>query len=90
MSVIEFRRDNPVSIRRLALAFDEAVSTVGRWVGPKRLVEPKKRYCPVSGDVYLRSKVWQLCHEPRHLMFGHRRIWALLRRCGWFVNKKTV
>lgn len=23
-------------------------------------------------------------------MFGYRRIWALLRRCGWFVNKKTV
>jgi putative transposase len=90
VSVIEFRRDNPVSIRRLALTFDEAVSTVGRWVGPKHFTEPKKRYRPVSGDINLRCKVWQLCHEPRHLMFGHRRIWALLRRCGWFVNKKTV
>jgi putative transposase len=90
VSVIEFRRDNPVSIRRLALVFDEAVSTVGRWVGPKHLIEPKKRFCPVSGDAYLRSKVWQLCHQPRHLMFGYRRIWAMLRRCGWSVNKKTV
>ena len=70
--------------------FDEAVSTVGRWVGPKHLIEPKKRFCPVSGDAYLRGKVWQLCHERRHLMFGYRRIWAMLRRCDWFVNKKTV
>lgn len=90
MSVIEFRRDNPVSIRRLALAFDEAVSTVGKWVGPRRNIEPKRRHCPVSGDIELRCKVWQLCHEPRHLMFGYRRIWAMLRRSGWSVNKKTA
>ena len=90
MSIMEFRRQNPVSIRRLALAFDEAVSTVGRWVGPKHYVETKKRHCPVSGNADLRQTVWQLCHQPRHSMFGYRRIWALLRRCGWFVNKKTV
>ena len=90
MSIVLFRRNHPISIRRLALVFDEAVSTVGRWVGIKQLVEPKKRHCPVSGDINLRYKVLQLCHEPRHLLFGYRRIWALLRRYGWFVNKKTV
>ena len=90
MSVTKFRQDNPVSIRRLALAFNEAVSTVGRWGGPKHFTEPQKRSCPVSGDADLRCKVWQLCHEPRHLMFGYRRIWALLHRCGWSINKKTV
>jgi len=90
VSVVEIRKNNSVSIRRLALAFGEPVSTVGRWVGPKHQIEPKKRHCPVSGDVGLRCKIWQLCHEPRHLMFGYRRICALLHRCDVFIDKKTV
>ncbi len=31
-----------------------------------------------------------MCEAPRHLTFGYRRIWALLRREGWLVNRKTV
>ncbi len=90
MSATEFHHDHVVSVRRLAAAFGEPVSTVGRWVGPERMRQSRPRHCPVSGDPKLRLRVQQLCEEPRHLRFGYRRIWALLRRCGWFVNKKTV
>ncbi len=90
MIIRQMHNDKPVSIRRLGRVFDEPVSTVGRWVGPERKFEPVARHCPVSGDADLRRQLEQLCEEPRHLMFGYRRIWALLRRYGWSVNKKTV
>ena len=67
MSVMKFRQDNPVSIRRLALAFNEAVSTVGRWVGPKHHIEPKRRHCPVSGNADLRCKVWHKPWRPKRV-----------------------
>ncbi len=79
-----------ISVRRLAGAFTEPVSTVGRWAGPvqKKVVKPKR--CPVSGNALVRSKVQALCNEPRNRTFGYRRIWALLRREGLVINKKTV
>ncbi len=90
MTVVQLYADHNVSMRRLAAAFGEPVSTVGRWIGPDHVRQSVCRHCPVSGDPELRSKVKQLCDEPRHLRFGYRRIWALLRRAGYFVNKKTV
>ncbi len=79
-----------ISVRRLGQAFTEPASTVGRWVGPdqKKVVKPKR--CPVSGNALVRSKVQALCNEPRNRTFGYRRIWALLRREGLIINKKTV
>lgn len=82
--------DAATSIRRLARTFSEPISTVGRWVGPERNKAVKQRRCPVSGNGLLRTKVQMLCDEPRHRTFGYRRIWALLRREGVIVNKKTV
>lgn len=79
-----------ISIRRLARTFREPVSTVGRWVGPERKKVAKQRCCPVSGDRLLRARVRDLCDQPRNRTFGYRRIWALLRREGVIVNKKTV
>ena len=79
-----------ISIRRLARTFREPVSTVGRWVGPERKKVAKQRCCPVSGDRLLRTRVGDLCDQPRNRTFGYRRIWALLRREGVIVNKKTV
>jgi len=79
-----------ISIRRLARTFLEPVSTVGRWVGPERKKVAKQRCCPVSGDRLLRARVRDLCDKPRNRTFGYRRIWALLRREGVIVNKKTV
>lgn len=79
-----------VSIRRLARTFSEPVSTVGRWVGPGKKRATAKRRCPVSGKPLLRAKIRNLCDEPRNRTFGYRRIWALLRRQGVIVNKKTV
>jgi putative transposase len=79
-----------ISIRRLGQAFTEPASSVGRWVGPgqKKVVKPKR--CPVSGNALVRSKVQALCDERRNRTFGYRRIWALLRREGLIINKKTV
>jgi putative transposase len=49
------------------------------------------RRCPVSDDAEVRSKVRALCEEPRHLLFGYRRIGALLlRRWHMRLNHKTV
>ena len=78
------------SIRRLARTFGEPVSTVGRWVGPEKSKAVAKRGCPVSGNTLLRAKVRQLCDQRRNRTFGYRRIWALLRRKGLIINKKTV
>ena len=78
------------SIRRLSCACRVPVSTVGRWVGPVKEKAAAKRRCPVSDKPSLRAKVRNLCDQPRHRTFGYRRIWALLRREGVIINKKTV
>ena len=89
----QVREDHAASVRRLARAAQEAASTVGRWVKPAASAAdpPSKRLRPVADDPVLRARIRELCDEPRNLTFGHRRIWALLRREGrWLVNKKTV
>jgi len=90
MIVIQTHCDEELSIRRLAKAAQEPVSTVGRWVGPERKRENAGRKCPVSGNTTLHSRVRELCDMPRHRTYGYRRIWALLRREGIIINKKTV
>lgn len=90
MIVTEAHSDAELSIRRLAKAAAEPVSTVGRWVGPRRVRRAVARKCPVSGDASLRSVVRELCYMPRHGTYGYRRIWALLRRRGHRINKETV
>lgn len=78
------------SVRRLARTFGEPVSTVGRWVGPEKEKVAKLRCCPVSGNPAVRACVRNLCDKARNRTFGYRRIWALLRREGVMINKKTV
>lgn len=90
MIVTQAHSGGGLSVRRLAKAAQKPVSTVGRWVGPERVRQTAGRKCPVSGDASLRSKVRELCDKPRHRTYGYRRIWALLRRNGHLVNKKTV
>jgi len=90
MIVVKTYSRREVSIRRLAKAANEPVSTVGRWVGPAKRASYKRRFCPVSGDPSVRAKVYALCHEHRNRTFGYRRIWALLRRMAMIINKKTV
>ena len=49
------------------------------------------RRCPVSSAPELRNKVRELCDEPRHGTFGHRRVRALLRRrFDVRVSRETV
>ena len=90
MIVRDFYSNEVTSVRRLARAFAEPVSTVGHWVGPEKEKIARQRRCPVSDDRTIRAYVRKLCDEPRNRTFGYRRIWALLRRRGLIVNKKTV
>ena len=80
-----------LSIRRIAQALAEPVSTVGHWTRPSSPPTGRsRRRRPVGDEPTLRACVQQLCDQPRHRTFGYRRIWALLRREGVVVNKKTV
>lgn len=78
------------SIRRLSCACQVPVSTVGRWVGSERRKVKARRHCPVSDNPVVRASVRSLCDQPRNRTFGYRRIWALLRRKGVIINRKTV
>lgn len=85
------RSETGLSVRRLSRAFEEPISTVGRWCQPAAPQCRSPRRCPVSGDPVLRGKIKDLCEEPRHRTFGHRFIRALLRRRHSIqVNRKTV
>ncbi|MCK9462179.1 MAG: IS3 family transposase [Proteobacteria bacterium] len=82
-----------MSIRRLAVAFDEPPATVARWVSPRqrKSAEEIARRCPVSSAPELRDKVRALCDEPRHKQFGHPRVRVLLRRrFDVRVSRETV
>lgn len=86
------RDESEVSVRRLANAFQEPRGSVGRWVCESQVEKGSTgRARPVSGDEGLREKVQMLCDEPRHALYGHRRIKALLkRRYGIKASRKTV
>lgn len=47
-----------MSIRRIAVAFDEPYSTVARWITPLRQKTPEEvlNRCPISGDPELRTR----------------------------------
>jgi putative transposase len=83
--------EQALSVRRLAAATEEPVSSVGRWVRPAVEPAPSARRRPVAGDPTLRARIQELCAEKHQQAFGHRRIRALLRRrFGLAVNRKTV
>ena len=85
------REDHDVSLARLARAFAEPRSTVGRWIGePASAGGAPCRVRPVADDATLREAVRAEAMRPRQQGFGYRRITAALRRKGWTVNRKTV
>ncbi len=90
MIISQLYLDKAMSIRRLSRAVTLPISTVGRWAGPVQKTEHRQRHCGVSGNELIRQKVKWLCEQPRNRVFGYRRIWALLRREGLIINKKTV
>jgi putative transposase len=91
LTVLRLRREAGLSVRRLARSFELPVSRIGRWIGPaRRGSSGSRRRCPVSGDTELRRTIQELCLEERYQGYGYRRIWALLRRKGWSINRKTV
>ena len=80
-----------ISVRRLARTFQEPVSTVGRWIiTPQGCKPAKQRHRPVCDNPSIRERILYLCNQPRHLKYGYRYIWALLRRDGIVINKKSV
>ncbi len=72
----ELREQFDVSERRLSLALDVARSSL--------------RYAPVFRDeqAALARRIEELA--GMHPRYGYRRIWALLNREGWVINKKAV
>ena len=79
------------TIRRIAAALEEPVSTVGRWCGPARTVIPVAGRRPVRSDPEVVRLIKDLCQEERHQTYGHRRIRALLfKRHQRRVALKTV
>jgi len=89
--VTRVHEESSLPIRRLALASEEAVSSVGRWVRPDKGVLPSRRPRPVSDDAGLRAKIRALCEEEHQQGYGHRRIRALLRRrFGILLSRETV
>jgi putative transposase len=83
--------EQELSVRRVAHAFAEPISTVGRWLQPEATRASKScRQRPVRDEPTLRQQVQTLADQPRHRTFGYRRIGALLRRNGVQVNHKTV
>lgn len=91
MTVHEVRVDTGMSVRRIANALVEPVSTVGRWIQAPQEDLPSKRQRPVAGDEALRGEIRSLCQAPRHHRYGYRRIRAMYqRKTGRSVNRKTV
>jgi putative transposase len=90
LTVQRVRREAGLSVRRLARSFELPVSRVGRWVRERRPTEASSRKRPVRADPKLREAVRKLCVEERFQSYGYRRIWALLCRSGWTINRKTV
>ncbi len=89
--VTHVRQENILSVRRLAVAAEEPISSVGRWVRPVREVAPSPPRRPVSDDPELGRKIRTLCEEEHQQRFGHRRIRALLnRRFGIVLNRETA
>jgi putative transposase len=72
----ELREHFDVSQRRVSSALDVARSSL--------------RYAPVFGDeqAALARRIEELA--GMHPRYGYRRIWALLNREGWIINKKAV
>jgi putative transposase len=84
-------QEQKLSVRRVARAFAEPISTTGRWLQPETAPASKpRRRRPVSDEPTLRQQVQTLADQPRHRTFGYRRMGALLRRDGVSVNHKTV
>jgi len=46
------------------------------------------RYLPINKDKPLVARIKELA--TKHIRYGYRRIWALLRREGWIVNLKRI
>lgn len=85
------RADHGLSLARLARAFAEPRSTVGRWIGePASSDGTSRRVHPMADDPRLREAVRAEAMHPRQQGFGYRRITAVLRRKDWTVNRKTV
>src|SRR3954453_10344571 len=74
--ITELCNDFDVSQRRAARALDLPRSSL--------------RYAPVIRDerAALARRIEELA--GLHPRYGYRRIWALLNREGWSINKKTV
>jgi putative transposase len=84
------RSEHGTSLTRLARAFDEPRSSVGRWIASDRPGQPTRRQRPVGDAPEVVQAVRDAAMHPRQQGFGYRRITAALRRKGLSINRKTV
>lgn len=84
------RSEHGTSLTRLARAFEEPRSSVGRWIGSDSPGQPARRKRPVGDDPEVVQAVRDAAMHPRQQGFGYRRITAVLRRKGLSINHKTV
>lgn len=86
-------KENDSSIKRIATAFDEPRSSVGRWAKPlsDEKTVAKRKSCPVSDDLELRKLIRSICQQEYYHSHGYRWVKAALRRFHNInVNRKTV
>ncbi|MGD0834701.1 MAG: IS3 family transposase [Candidatus Dormibacteria bacterium] len=79
------RRD---AVRHVRERFGVSERRACRALGQHRATQRREPRPVVGPEEQLRRRMRQLARaQPR---YGHRRIWALLRREGWLVNRKRV
>ena len=66
-----------------------ACPSVGR-AGPSVSARSSQRYQPLDDEEEKRLVQEMLALVGEHPRYGYRRIWALLRKAGWPVNRKRI
>lgn len=85
------RTRSKASIRRIARATDEPVSTVGRWCRWPVVATPAKRKRPVRDDPEVIRQIKAICLEDHHQNYGHRFVRAWMwKRHKRRIARKTV
>jgi putative transposase len=75
-------------VRHLQEAFEVSQRRACRVLGQARSAQRRQPAGPRRGEGRLVRRMLELVR--RHPRYGYRRIWALLRREGWRVNRKRV
>jgi putative transposase len=76
------------AVRHLQEAFRVSQRRACRVLGQPRATQRQQPKKPKEGEERLLARMLELVGQ--HPRYGYRRIWALLRREGWQVNRKRI